>query len=198
MSPFLFALLVGFVSRLSSSLGASTELYCRQKHGSPGHYEIHLDFLRHPDADHFANLTFTQGDMATFSLTSPSVKPTCVDLSFNRLIVWPELNCSTSVHYLNLSSNRLSQWNLATFPELRVLDLSHNSLMSVDLNALLRLPRLEVLYLHGNLIHIFSDLRRSPSLKTVILSAQDWYALNNIDFGPYPIHMLISTATAAK
>jgi hypothetical protein len=197
MSSRVASVLVMFAC-LALSARSVSEIFCRQKHSSAGHYQVHPDFPDQFGTVAFSNFTFSQSDMATFALTNPRVKPTCVDLSSNRLIMWPELNCSTNVQYLNLSSNRLSQWNLANYPDLRVLDISRNALNAIDLNALLRMPSLEVLYLHGNLMHIFSDLRRSPSLKTVILSPEDWHARQNIDFGPYPIHMLMSTATAAK
>ena len=163
------------------------ELHCRQKHGHE-QFEVHFDFPNvNISAINYENVTFSNSDMISFASETRSLKARCLDLSRNRLIIWPQLGSPASLQYLNLSGNLLSQWNIVTYANLKILDLSFNHLRNVDVTALHRLPRLEVLFLQGNQLKIFSDLRQSVSLRSLILAPADWYVMNNIDFGPHPI-----------
>jgi hypothetical protein len=135
------------------------------------------------------NITMRMTNMKRIQITQPV---RCVDLSQNELSTWPKLEYPAYVTFLNLSFNSLQVWNSDMYVNLEALDLSSNLLARIDLSALLRMPKLKYLFLANNLITYFGGLRQT-NLHTLVLSAERWYAINNIDFGKNPINAVFDT-----
>lgn len=107
----------------------------------------------------------------------------CMDLSYNHLTEWHLLQISfpASIEELRLSNNSISFLCSETFrveglTKLRLLDLSNNNLMRIDLSSHMESDepyKLQDLNLSGNLLNSYSSMWRCPffaNLKKIDLS----------------------------
>ncbi len=193
-----FPILAAFCFRSGNTSSSQDwlELQCEQKNSKT---LFQLNFRNNSSIIDVKNVTVTGTGLNNFSSELPDFSPYCVDLSDNRLRDWPSINSSAEVRYLNLSGNKLSTWSelMSRYSGLKVLDLSRNRLPELDLGALLKLPELEIIFLHGNPMQIFGELKHLPKLRAVILSKTKWFAVNNIDFGIHPIYLFLNTSQEA-
>ncbi|XP_041453469.1 protein artichoke-like [Lytechinus variegatus] len=140
-------------------------------------------------------LNVDRNDLQNISISSyPNLYYLCA--SFNKI---KDVNFGIDSHhqlqYINLNSNQIKNMNkFGNLPNLKWLQLSSNSITSLDDKTLICLPQLRELRLDNNRISILSNLLTCPELTNLQLSENIIHTIENSTFDSSPRLAILNLA----